>query len=178
MMQLVVGDQVLDVGLDLVGQLEAVGAEELDPVVLVGIVRGADHRAGVGPHRDGELRDGRRRKRPAEEHVDAHAAQARGQRRLQHVPRNTSVFADHHPVAVAAPLDGEGHGAPELEHQLARHRIDVGDAADAVGAEELAGGFGGLFGQADGHVGRSIGETQMLFFVDHSQRVLVVARKR
>ena len=39
----------LDGELDLVGQLEAVGAEELDPVVAIGIVRGAEHDGDVEP---------------------------------------------------------------------------------------------------------------------------------
>ena len=37
--------QGLELGLDLVGELEPVGPEDLDPVVLVGVVRRGDHHA-------------------------------------------------------------------------------------------------------------------------------------
>ena len=36
--------------LDRVGQLEAIGAEELDAVVVEGIVRGRDHHTEIGAH--------------------------------------------------------------------------------------------------------------------------------
>ena len=150
--QLVVRDQVLDLGLDLIGQLEAVGAEELDPVVLIGIVRRADHRPGVGAHRDRQVGDGGRRQRAAEQHVDSHAAEPGSERRLQHVAGEPRVLADHHPMAMVAALDLMGDGPAELEHQLAGHRVHVGRAADSVGPEQLARRLYRFLCQADGHV--------------------------
>ena len=55
--------QRLDPRLDLVGELVAVGPEELDAVVLVGVVRGGDHHAEIAAHRAGQHRDRRRRHR-------------------------------------------------------------------------------------------------------------------
>ena len=95
----------LDLRLDLVGELVAVGAEQLDAVVLEGIVRGRDHRrrdrraamrvsmaiAGVGSG-------------PDQHHVHAHRDEAGGQRRLEHVAGEPRVLADDDEMAmVAAP---------------------------------------------------------------------------
>ena len=52
-------DQALDLRLDRVGQLVAVRAEELDAVVVIGIVRGGDHDAEIaahGPRQHGDRR--------------------------------------------------------------------------------------------------------------------------
>ena len=87
--------QALDLGLDLVGQLEPVAGEELDAVVLVGVVRGADDHAGVGAHRRGDERDARRGQRPHQQHVGARRDDARLERALQHVARQPGVLADH-----------------------------------------------------------------------------------
>ena len=38
----------LDAALDLVGELVAVRSEQLDAVVVIGIVRGRDHHADIG----------------------------------------------------------------------------------------------------------------------------------
>ena len=74
-----VGDQLvdavsirLDLALDLVGQLVAVRAEQLDAVVIVGVVRGGDHHAEVGAHRARQHRHRRRRHRAEQQHVHAH----------------------------------------------------------------------------------------------------------
>ncbi|MGC3991561.1 MAG: hypothetical protein QM796_18105 [Chthoniobacteraceae bacterium] len=48
-------DQMLDPALDLVVELVAVAAEELDTVVLVGIVRGAEHDARIRAERAGDV---------------------------------------------------------------------------------------------------------------------------
>ena len=55
----VVQDLVFHGQFDRVGQLESVAAEELDAVVLPGIVRGGDDDAGVEAVRAREKRDGR-----------------------------------------------------------------------------------------------------------------------
>ncbi len=51
--------QALDLVLDLVVELVAVGAEELDAVVVIGIVRGGDDDAGVGAQAAGDIGDAR-----------------------------------------------------------------------------------------------------------------------
>ena len=54
-------DMRLNLLLDLVGKLIAVGAEELDTVVLVGIVGSRNHDAQIGAQRADQHGDGGRR---------------------------------------------------------------------------------------------------------------------
>ena len=59
--------QLFDLGFALVGELLAVAIEQLDAVVVVGIVRGRDHHAEIGAQRARQHGDGRRRQRPEQE---------------------------------------------------------------------------------------------------------------
>ena len=121
----------LDLGLLLVGELVAVGAEELDPVVAVGVVRGRDHGAeveAVTPHGD---RRRRRRGDAAELDVDAGRRQPGGQRRLEHRARLARVAHDQRAGARAGQRPG---GAAETERELGGQDL-AGRAAHAVGAE-------------------------------------------
>ena len=129
---------LLDRELDLVGQLVAVGAEQLDAVVLVGVVRGRDHHAEIGPQRARQHRDAGRRQRAEQGHVHAHRDEARGQRRLQHVAGEPRVLADHHAMAVIAAREVAARREAEPQRDLRGHRRLVGGAADAVGTEQLA----------------------------------------
>ncbi len=70
-------DQVLHLLFDLVRKLEPVAAEELDAVVLIGVVRGRDHDARIGPETPREECDARRGHRADEQHVHAHGAEPR-----------------------------------------------------------------------------------------------------
>ncbi len=130
-------DERLDLGLRRVGQLEAVPAEDLDAVVVVGVVAGADHDPGVGAHAHREVGDRRRRHRPAQQHAPAHRGHPGGDRGLEHVAGEARVLADQHAgrVPLGAARD-ERDGAAEGERQLRGHGVDVGHPADAVGAEE------------------------------------------
>ena len=130
-------DQRFDLVLDLVGELVAVRAEQLDAVVVVGIVRGRDHHAEIGAHRAREHADRRRRHRAGQQHVHADRGEARDQRGLDHVAGEPRVLADEHAVAVLAALEHEAGGLPDLERKLRRDHA-VGAAADAVGAEIFA----------------------------------------
>ena len=134
-------DQALDLLLHRVGQLEAVPAEDLDAVVVVGVVAGADDDAGVGAHADREVRHRRGRHRPAQEHAAPHRGHPGRDRGLEHVAGEAGVLADEHARRVALPAArDEGHGAAQGQRQLGGHGVDVRHPADAVGAEERPGG--------------------------------------
>ena len=85
---------VLDPLLHLVGELVALAVEDLDAVVLIGVVGGGDDDAGVrlaahrqiGHRRGGDDAQGH--------HVAAHGAQTRHQGRLQHIGGDAGVLAD------------------------------------------------------------------------------------
>ena len=123
--------------LGLVGQLVAVGIEELDAVVGVGVVRGRDHHAEVGPQRAGQHGDRRRRHRPEQEHVHADRREARHQGGLDHVARQARILADHHAVPARAVGELLAGGHADLERDLRGHRVRVGEPANAVRAEIL-----------------------------------------
>ena len=86
----------LDALLDRVGELEALGAEELDAVVGHGVVGGGDHRPGGGAVVAGQEGDRRGRHHPGGEHVTAGAEDARDQGALQQGARGPGVAADDH----------------------------------------------------------------------------------
>ena len=94
------------------GSLKPVLVEELDAVVLKGIVRGGDDHAGVGAQAAREKGDTRRRHRPDQQHVDTHRADARGERALEHVAGEARVLADDDLVLAA--------GAPHQHVATAR----------------------------------------------------------
>ncbi len=128
--------QGLDLSLAGVGQLIAVGAEQLDPVVGEIVVRGGDHHPKVGSHGAGHHRHRRRRQRAEQPHVHAHAGEARHQRRLDHVARQAGVLADHHQVAALGIAQEQlAGGQADAQRHLGGHGVLVGLTADAVGAE-------------------------------------------
>ena len=90
----------LDRLLELVGQLAAGAVEELDAVVVVGIVRGADDDAEVAVEALHQVGDAGRRQRPDQQHVDAGGDEAGLERGLEHVARQARVLADQDRAAV------------------------------------------------------------------------------
>src|SRR5439155_16979894 len=100
--------RLLDLVLGLVGELEAVGAEELDPVVLLGVVRGAEdggHVEAVGAQQE---RRGGGGQHAAEQRLAAGGGDARGDRGLEHLARLARVADDQHARALDAPLARAG----------------------------------------------------------------------
>ena len=108
--------------LDLVGQLVAVRSEQLDAVVVVGIVRGRDHDADIGAQRTRQHGDGRRRDRPEQEHIHAGRAEAGHHGVLDHVAGKPRILADHDAVAVIAALERQAGGHADLHRDFRRHR--------------------------------------------------------
>jgi hypothetical protein len=79
---------------------------------------------------------GRRRQRPEEAHVHAHAGEARDQRRLDHIARQPGVLADHHQVApVASALEQLARRHADAQRHLGGHGVAVGLSPHAVGSE-------------------------------------------
>ena len=123
--------------LGLVGELVAVGIEQLDAVVVEGIVRGRDHHAEVGAQRAREHGDRRRRHRPEQEHVHADGGEARHQRRLDHVARQPRVLADHDAMAVLAAGEQLARRPCRPAARSRTSWVRVGASANAIGAEQF-----------------------------------------
>ncbi len=128
-------ERPLDLKLRGVGELEAVGAEELDPVVLVGVVRGGDDRREVEAVAGDQQRRGGRGQHPAEQGVAAGGADSGGERRLEHLPGLAGV-ADYEHLGTLG-LSERGGRATEAERELGGEQLS-GDAPYAVGAKQLA----------------------------------------
>jgi hypothetical protein len=126
---------LLDRQLGGIGELEAVGAEELDPVVLERVVRRRDDRREVKAQAADQQRCRRRRQDAAEQHVPAGGGDPGGERRLEHRARLARVADDEH--ARVRPADLACRRGAQGEPQLGRQHL-TGDASDTIGAEELA----------------------------------------
>ena len=86
----------LDRELAVVGELVSVGAEELDPVVLIGVVRGGHHHGEVeAVPREQQGRRGRWQD-AGQQRVATRRAHPGRKRRLQHRSRLARVAHDHH----------------------------------------------------------------------------------
>jgi hypothetical protein len=105
-------DQLLDVRLDLVRQLVAVRTEQLDAVVVIGIVRCRDHHAEIGAHRAGQHGDRRRGHGTEQQNVHADRREPGDERGLDHIAGQPRVLADHHPVAIVAAPEYHSGGLP------------------------------------------------------------------
>ena len=92
--------------------------------------------AGIAPHRRGDERDAGRRQRAGQPHIGAHRDDAGGERRLEHVARQPGVLADRDPRVAAGLAQPRGDRHAEPHHGGAGHRLEVRDAANAVGAEQ------------------------------------------
>ena len=128
-------ERALDGPLGVVVELVAVGAEELDPVVPVGVVRGREHDGQVEPVAAREQRRGGRGQDPAQQRVPARGGDAGSGGGLEHGARLAGVAQHQHlrPRGLAQAGGGPGERQGELgRDQLARH------PADTIGAEQLA----------------------------------------
>ena len=127
-------DELLELVLDRVVELEAVAVEDLEPVVVGRVVRGRDHDPGGERAAPREERERRRRAR----------RRRRGRRRRGWLApaaiAATNMSPERRvswPTTIAPPgLDEAMRGRPAEGVRQRRLEVDVGDAADAVGAEQ------------------------------------------
>ena len=116
----------------LIGQLTAVGAEDLDAVVLKRIVGRRNDNACIGLVRHGEIGHGRCGDDPQQYGVGSGGADARGQSTFQHIPGNAGVPADIDLGLVGKLLcQHTGGGKPGFKGQSAGQFL-IGYPTDAV----------------------------------------------
>ncbi|MNO88765.1 hypothetical protein D3C76_802300 [compost metagenome] len=127
-------EQFLDDQLHLVRQLGALAGEELDAVVVVRVVRGADDDARLGVEGAGQVGDARSRHRPEQHHVGTGSRQTSLQRGFEHVTGNPRVLADQY-AALALLAEGHAHCPTQLEHEIRSDRRSSYPPANPVGAE-------------------------------------------
>ncbi len=129
-------EMALDRVLGVVRQLEPVGREQLDPVVLVGVVRRRDDRGHVELVAAQQQRRRRGRQHSAEQRVAARRGDPCGDRRLEHLARLAGVADDQHLRPLGACL--LHRGPRQCERELGRQELS-GAAPDTVRAEQLPG---------------------------------------
>jgi hypothetical protein len=128
-------DRGFDLLLRVVGQLHPVRAEELQPVVLVRVVRRRHHARQVEAEAPREQRRAGCRQHAAHEGVAAGGGDPRRQRGLEHLARLARVAHDQH-LRNAARRQSRGR-APERQREVGGQEL-ADDAANAVGAEQPA----------------------------------------
>ena len=126
-------DPGADLFLNRVGKLHALAAKELDAVELRRIMRSRNDDAAIELVLDGEQRHGRRRDNAAAVRAAALGHNAGGQSTLEHGARKARVTAD-----ADVRTKKLGRRAAQAKREVAR-KIGVGDATDAIGAEDVLG---------------------------------------
>ena len=128
-------DLLLHPVLQSVGELVAQAVEDLDAVVLKGVVACGDDHPRVRPHLHREIGHRRGGDGAQRHHVASHGGNARDQRPLQHVRGDAGVHADGHKRGL--PLLLRQHRRHRLTHTISqfRRQIFADNAANAVCSE-------------------------------------------
>ena len=127
--------RALHLALHRVGQLEAVGAEELDAVVLVRVVRGRHHAGEVEAEAADEQRRARRGEYARDQRVPACRGNPGGQRGLEHLA-GLACVADDQDLGSVRRRPGGGRTA-ERQREVGSEKVADG-STNAIGAEEPA----------------------------------------
>ena len=132
--------ELLDPGLRVVGQLESISGEELDPVVLKRVVRGGDDHSRICPKASREERDAWSGHGTSKEDVHTHRADARRHGRLQQISREARVLSDDYLVAFGGILHlaDVRNGTPESQGHFGSHGLRVREPPHAACSEQAA----------------------------------------
>ena len=125
----------LDRHLRLVGELAPLPGKELDPVVVIGVVGGADHDPGIRAVGLREIRDGRGRGRTEQPHIGPGRGQPGFERGLEHVAGDAGVLADED-EAIPVVREHPPRGPAEPQHEVGGDGMAPDPAPDSVSAEK------------------------------------------
>jgi hypothetical protein len=134
-----------DLGLDRIGQLAAIAAEELDAVVRSRVVRRRDHDAGVVLAEPRLVGQGRCRQEAAVAGMHARAEEPGFERAPDLARAAAAVMREEHDLLLALALGGSALNQLPAEHRAQPqqgHRIErrvIGFAANAIGPEQAHG---------------------------------------
>ena len=132
------GQGLLDLFLPGIGQLGALGAEELDAVVVIRVVAGADDHAQAGALGARQIGHARRGQGAQQHHVHAGRVEPGLQRALQHVARDPRVLADqHHGTGFLAPQH-TAHGMRQAQREVGGDGRAAHQAANSIGTKICA----------------------------------------
>ena len=124
-----------DLTLPFVGQLLAARREKLDAVVSERVMRRTDHNSEVQAQRACHVGHAGCGQRPGQQHIDTGRREARFERGLDHVARDTRVLADQDRRLGIRRLQHTPDRVAEAQHEIGRDRRLADRAADAVGTK-------------------------------------------
>ena len=127
--------QLFDAVFDLVGKFESVGAEDLDAVVVGGVVRRGDHDPDIRTHGADQMRDRGSRHRTDFKHIHSHAEHAAGKSRFQHISGKSGVLADDGFCRTVFSRVDPGDRLAYLQCNFRGYGISIRFAADSVCSE-------------------------------------------
>ena len=132
------GQSRLDLVFPRIGKLGPFGGKDLDAVVLEGIVGGGEHHAALGFQASREIGDAGRGQHAGGEDIGARGEGAGHEGAFDHGAGQARIAPDDEAhLGEAVVLEEGGHElAPEAKGQLRGERHLVGQAADAVRAEQ------------------------------------------
>ena len=130
-------DQRLHPRFHFVRKLEPVARKKLDPIILVGIMRGRDNDSRIRSETPGHKRNRGSRHGPDQKHIHTHRADAGRQGRFQHIAGQSSVFPDDDLMTSRSSQEEIGGSPSKLHRRLTGHRFQVRDTPDAVCPEQL-----------------------------------------
>ena len=127
--------RVVQIGFDLVDDallhLLPFAVEQLDAVVIEGVVAGGDHDAAVEPLRPGDIGHAGRGGHVEQVSVGARGSHAGGQGVLQHIAGTAGILADDDPTLLAllpeVPTQEAAHPIGVL-----RHQVHIGLTAESI----------------------------------------------
>src|SRR5574343_476216 len=133
-------DTGFDGRLDLVRKLGTLRRKELDPIVIVWIVRSRDDDTGLQTQRAGQIGHRRRRQRADQTDLNAGSRKTGLQGRFKHVAGETGILADQYRRRIAdrhATLLKQGFArrVAKAHYEVRRDRCLADPPAHAVGAE-------------------------------------------
>src|SRR5690554_824055 len=114
---------VLNLRLQRIIELGAVGREELDAIVVVGIMGGTDYDAGRGTKGSGEIGNRRSRHRAQQFHIHTGGRQACLKGRLKHIAGQPGILADQHTVTLTVLLERLPCRPAKMQHELRCNRL-------------------------------------------------------
>ncbi len=122
----------LNFGLQMIAELGALSGEELDAVVVMGVVRSADNNTCTGPEGAGQIGNGRGRHGADEFDINAGCGEPRFKSRLEHVAGKAGILADNNAVTLPFPLERLPGGPAQTQHKIRRDRRIAHAAANTV----------------------------------------------
>ena len=123
--------------LNFVWQFCPISREEFNTVVVIRIMRGADHDACLSPEGAGQISYARRRNRAQQADIHTCSRQTGFQCRFKHITGNPGVFTNQNAAFAALSKDLTGRPT-EMHNKLRGNRCFTDPTTDTIGSKILS----------------------------------------